>query len=92
MAAEKPLAQEGEAERSQAPGALAGEGFGKGPSVIYGRLDVVGSTVVAETDSYPANALHHEERTANILRHQIGKIHRAPTRRQSQRDAGVAGT
>ena len=92
LAAEKPFAQKGEAERRQAPGALAGEGLGKGPAIIHRRLDLFGGAVVAETNGHPADALHRQQRTPNILRHQIGKIHRAPAGRQPQRDAGVAGT
>ena len=92
LTAEKPFAQESETELSQAAGALAGKRFGKRPAGIDGSLDLCGGTVVTETDGHLADALHREQRSANILRHQIGKIHRAPTRRQSQRDAGMTGT
>jgi len=60
-AAEKPLALKGETEPRQAPGALAGEGFGKGPPVIDGRLDLLCGAVVAETDGYLADALHIQQ-------------------------------
>src|ERR1700738_2391418 len=60
LAAKKPLALERETERRQAPRPLAGEGFGKRPPIIDGRLDLRGGAVVAETDGHLADALYRE--------------------------------
>jgi hypothetical protein len=40
---------------------LTGKGFRKGPPIIHGRLDLFCGTVVAETDSHPADALHLQQ-------------------------------
>ena len=91
LAAEKPFAQKGQPERLEASGGFARKRFGKGPAGVDRRLDLCCGTVVAETHAHSADAVDAQQRVANIFRHQIGEIHRAPAGRQAQRNLGVAG-